>query len=254
MHAVVLGCGTSHGVPMIGCTCAVCTSSDPKNKRTRSGIVIQSSDSAVLVDAPPELRLQLVREKISAIDAVVLTHSHADHIMGLDDVRRINELTRRPMPVYARPSVLADIRRVFDYAFVPPEQDAGGLPSYELLDAGDRLQIGDMSIELFDVLHGRLPVLAVKVNWFAYLTDVSEIPAQAREKLKGLQTLILDATRIAPHPSHLHLDQAVELAQALKPERTYLTHLAHDYDYESTNRRLPKGIELSYDGLRVEID
>lgn len=250
-RAIVLGCGTSHGVPMVGCDCAVCSSDDPRNKRTRSSLLLEKNNTRVLIDTPPELRMQLVRERIGAIDAVIITHSHADHVMGLDDLRRITELTGHAVPVYAQPPVQEDIRRIFRYAFTPPEQAGGGLPSFDLRDAPETLSIGDLILELLPVFHGRLPVLAVKCQGLAYLTDVNDIPPEAAEKLQGLDTLILDATRLAPHPSHFHLDRAVEIAMALNPGRTYLTHLSHDYDYAETNRRLPERIELSYDGLKI---
>ncbi len=253
IEAIVLGCGTSHGVPTIGCRCNVCHSSDPKNKRTRSGIVIRSITNTVLFDAPPELRLQLVREQIDSIDSVVITHSHADHIMGLDDLRSITEKTGTPMPIYGQPNVLEDIRRVFNYAFIPPTNLGGGLPAFDLRPAPSPLIIGNLTFNLFEVLHGNLPVLGLRIGDFAYLTDVSEIPETVFPRLSGLQTLILDATRIAPHPSHFHLEKAVEVSQRLKPAQTYLTHLSHDYDYEATNAALPTGIELSFDGLRISI-
>jgi phosphoribosyl 1,2-cyclic phosphate phosphodiesterase len=253
MEAVILGCGTSHGVPMVACDCPVCTSEDPKNHRTRCSVLILGNEGTLLVDAPPELRLQLVRERIHRVDAVLITHSHADHIMGLDDVRRFNELTNSPMPVYAQRQTLQDVRRVFRYAFEPPAQEGGGLPAYDLIPAGSEVRVGDVRATLFEVLHGRLPVLGLRVGDFAYLTDVSEIPDQAWEKLRGLGTLVMDATRRDPHPSHFHLEKAIEVAMALNARQTYFTHLSHDYDYEATRAELPAGIELAYDGLRIPI-
>lgn len=215
--------------------------------------MLRSETTTVLVDAPPELRLQLVREDIPDLDAVILTHSHADHIMGLDDLRTITETDGEPIPIYAQVTTLKDVKRVFQYAFHPPDNPGGGLPAYDLKSATDPIQIGDLTIQTFEVIHGRIPVLGIRIGDFAYLTDVSEIPPKAESRLKGLKTLILDATRIAPHPSHFHLDKALEVANALAPTQTYLTHLAHDYDYQSTNAGLPAGIQLSYDGLRISI-
>jgi phosphoribosyl 1,2-cyclic phosphate phosphodiesterase len=252
-EAVVLGCGTSHGVPTVACGCEVCWSTNPRNQRSRSALLIRSGASTVLIDAPPELRLQLVREQVTSIDGVVVTHSHADHIMGMDDLRRFTEVTGRPVSVYAQPSVAEDIRRVFRYAFQPPDQPGGGLPAFDLKEAAPQFTVGDVAIESFEVLHGLLPVLGIRVGGFAYLTDVSEIPPAVEPRLRGLETLILDATRIAPHPSHFHLDRALEVAAELGAGTTYLTHLSHDYDYDRYEALLPERVHLSYDGLRIPI-
>ncbi|MEO7453804.1 MAG: MBL fold metallo-hydrolase, partial [Fimbriimonadales bacterium] len=241
---------TSHGVPMIGCDCAVCTSEDPRDRRTRSSLFLAGDGYNVLIDTPPELRLQLCRERISRIERVLVTHSHADHVMGMDDLRRLNEMTGEPTPVYAQPGVQEDLRRIFRYVFQPPAQVGGGLPKFMLHDCGDRMA---PDVELFEVTHGKLPVLGVKVREFAYLTDVSEIPAEVLPRLRGLETLIIDATRRKPHPTHLNFEQALAVIEDLKPERAYLTHLSHDYEYRDTNKNLPQGTELSYDGLRIPI-
>lgn len=239
---------------MIGCDCAVCLSDNPRNKRTRSALFLGGEGYNVLIDCPPELRMQLTRERISQIERVLITHSHADHVMGMDDLRRLYEMTGKPVKVWAQPSVLEDIRRIYRYAFERPTQVGGGLPAYELSSVwGDAPSEAVLppDIEVFEVLHGNLPVLGVKVRGFAYLTDVSEIPD--RDRLKGLETLVIDATRIKPHPTHLNLEQALAVIEDLKPAKAYLTHLSHDYDFEETNKNLPKGTELSYDGLRIRI-
>jgi phosphoribosyl 1,2-cyclic phosphate phosphodiesterase len=256
LTAIVLGCGTSHGVPMIGCDCAVCTSEDPRNGRTRSSLFLNGDGYNVLIDCPPEMRLQLCREGISDIDRVLITHSHADHVMGMDDLRRLYEMTHKPVKVWAQPSVLEDISRIYDYAFRPPEQIGGGIPAYQLFSVWDATpgnSILPPDIEVFEVLHGRLPVLGVKVRGFAYLTDVSEIPGDIAPRLEGLETLIIDATRRKPHPTHFNLEQALAVIARLKPVQAYLTHLSHDYDYAVANAKLPAGTELSYDGLRISI-
>src|SRR5688572_14871200 len=178
---------------MIGCDCAVCLSENSRNKRTRSALFLSGGGYNVLIDAPPELRLQLCRERISEIERVLITHSHADHVMGMDDLRRLYEMTGDPVKVWAQPSVLEDIRRIYRYAFERPAQLGGGLPAYQLISVwGDApgSAVLPPDIEVFEVLHGNLPVLGIKVRGFAYLTDVSEIPNG--DRLKGLETLIID--------------------------------------------------------------
>jgi len=246
----VLGCGTSHGVPMIGCECRVCLSDNPKNNRTRSALYLKGDGCSTLIDAPPELRLQLCREGIAFADQVILTHAHADHVMGLDDLRRFNDVTGRPLPIYAQEPVLEAVRRIVPYALQAPDKVGGGVPSFELYEAPAML---DPEIELFEVMHGTLAVLGVKVRGFAYLTDVSEIPSVVKERLMNLETLIVDATRIAPHSTHYHLEKALQVIEELGPRLAYLTHLAHDYDYDEWAGRLPAGVALSYDGLQIEV-
>jgi phosphoribosyl 1,2-cyclic phosphate phosphodiesterase len=235
---------------MIGCDCPVCKSDDPRNQRTRSSLFLSGEGYDFLIDTPPDLRLQLCREGISQIERVLVTHSHFDHVMGMDDLRRINEMTGESIPVYAQATVQDDLRRIFRYVFQPPTQVGGGLPKFTLHDCGEGL---NPDIELFEVLHGSLPVLGVKVRRFAYLTDVSAIPGTVMPRLRGLETLVIDATRRKPHPTHLNYEQTLAVIEELQPERAYLTHLSHDYEYHETNKNLPKGTELSYDGLRIGI-
>jgi phosphoribosyl 1,2-cyclic phosphate phosphodiesterase len=173
--------------------------------------------------------------------------------MGLDDLRRFNELTRSPMPIWAQTHVLEDVRRIFCYALTIPDEPGGGVPSYNLFEITDHIEIAGIPIETFEVLHGRLPVLGLRVGNLAYLTDVSEIPLAILDRLESLRTLIIDATRIAPHPTHFHLERSLEVAKLIGAETTYLTHLSHDYDYEKTNAELPPSVQLSFDGLRIPV-
>jgi phosphoribosyl 1,2-cyclic phosphate phosphodiesterase len=256
MKLTVLGCGTSTGVPMIGCSCEVCTSSNPKNKRFRSSILVTGDDGAnILVDTTPDFRSQCLASNIERLDAIIYTHSHADHIFGLDDIRSFNYRQKRPMPVYAEPSVLDDLQRIYQYIF-RETQKGGGKPQVELdeLSPLQELTIAGIDVLPMRVYHGRLPVLAFKFGpRFAYVTDVSEIPPDTWEQLKDLDLLMLDAVRIEPHETHFHLDAALEVIAQLQPKRALLTHLAHDYDYAITNAMLPAGVELAYDGQIVEI-
>ncbi len=249
---LVLGSGTSHGVPMIGCRCCVCTSEDPRNQRARPCILLELPHGNVLVDTPPELRLQCIRFGVDRVDAVLYTHAHADHLFGLDDIRRFNELQGGAMPIYAEPEVLDTIRRAFSYVFMPT-QAAGGKPQLLLHPLNGSLPLCGAQVEPLRVYHGDLPILAFRVGGFAYVTDVSHIPPDTEQRLQGLQWLFLDAVRYEPHPTHYHLEQAIEVVRRLQPKRAAFVHLSHDYDHVSTNALLPEGIELAYDGMRVEL-
>ncbi|MCC6444806.1 MAG: MBL fold metallo-hydrolase [Armatimonadetes bacterium] len=253
MKVLLLGTGTSHGVPSIGCACEVCVSGDPRNWRTRCSAAVFIGESVALIDTAPELRLQAIHHRLHRVDAVLYTHSHADHIFGLDDVRRFNEMQGADIPVYAEPFTLEDIQRAFRYIFVPT-QVGGGKP---------KLALNSLDSEAFDlfgepvrplrVWHGAVPVTAFRFSRFAYVTDCSAIPDETMEALAGLDVLVLDALRWRPHPTHLNIEQALEIIARLKPGKTYLTHTTHDLDYEKTNASLPKDVELAYDGLLIEV-
>lgn len=251
-EVVVLGSGTSNGVPMLGVEYPPEFLANPKNHRTRPSILLRGPDGNVLVDCAPEMRLQLLRENVLRVEGVLLTHAHADHIMGMDDLRSFSMVTRKAMPVYALPTHQDDVRRIFSYAF--KEFPAGvEVPRFDLRDMPAQLNVAGLSIETMIVLHGTAPVIALRVGNFAYVTDVSEIPHEAAEKLLGLDTLVLDAVRYKPHPNHFHFEKAIEVAQQIGATKTYFTHLSHDYDHDATNAGLPPEIELAYDGLRIPL-
>lgn len=247
-----LGTGTSHGVPMIGCGCPVCTSDDPRNQRTRCSVFIESGGTTLLIDTPPELRLQLVREGIACADAVLFTHSHADHIFGLDDVRRFNDALDAALPCYGSPETLATIRRAFDYVFVPT-QIGGGKPQLELIPVEGCFQAGEVAVTPIPVFHGSLRVLGFRIGGFAYVTDCSEIPPESARLLSGLDTLVLGVLRPEPHETHFSLSQGLAVVDQLKPRRAFFTHISHRLEHERTNAVLPPGIELAYDGLAVTV-
>ncbi len=250
----LLGTGTSVGVPVIGCDCAVCTSIDPRNHRTRTGVAIQTPRGIFLIDSPPELRLQLVREKIRLVEAVVYTHAHADHLFGLDDLRICGQYLQRPIALYCEPPVEAQIRATFAYAFAQPypNDHPGAIPHlvFESIDTTPFELLGQR-VQPIRLMHGKLPLLGFRINDVAFCTDVSEIPDESWPLLEGLDVLIIDALREKPHPTHFSVSQALEVVDRVRPRQTYLTHVSHSLEYEQTNARLPADVELSYDGLRI---
>ncbi len=248
-----LGTGTSHGIPVIGCACAVCRSGDPRNQRYRPAVLVRWRGQTFLVDTPPELRLQLLRAGVDHLDALFYTHTHADHIFGLDDVRVFNQRFGRPLPVHGSPETLANLRRQFFYVFVetPP---AGGKPQLELKPIEPLDQsfiVAGVPVQPVPVLHGTTTVLGFRFGDLAYVTDTNGIPEASLAHLANLDVLILDALRHQPHPTHFSLSEALAVVERLQPRRAYLTHICHDLDHEATNRDLPPGVELAYDGLVV---
>lgn len=256
MRCTVLGSGTSHGVPMIACSCDVCRSTDPRNKRFRPCFLVTAdSGENILVDTPPEFRLAAIASRLERVDTVLFTHSHADHIFGLDDLRIFNWRRKEPIPLLAEEPVLDDIRRVFRYCFVPT-QVGGGKPQLDLrpIAPGNGFDLFGVSILPLRVMHGSVPVLAyVFGGRLGYVTDVSEIPPESWDHLKGLDVLFLDGVRREPHSTHFHLARSLEVIEALAPKRAYLVHLSHDYDHAATNAELPAGVELAYDGLAIDL-
>jgi len=253
MKVIFLGTGTSHGVPVIGCDCRVCKSPNPKNHRTRPSILVQYNGANVLVDTATELRLQALRNGISRVDAVLFTHTHADHIFGLDDLRGFNLRREGTIPCYGDSGTITDIRRVFQYIFTET-QKGGGKPQIELRVIEDRFNLLGLDIIPVKIMHGKLPILGFRFNDVAYLTDCSHIAEESKELLRGLRLMILDALRFRPHPTHFSLSQALEVVEELKPDRTFFTHICHDMDHEEANRMLPDYAQLAYDGLTVLID
>jgi phosphoribosyl 1,2-cyclic phosphate phosphodiesterase len=248
-----LGTGTSHGVPMIGCHCSTCQSADPRDRRLRPSIFIEGDDGLkVLVDAGPDLRAQALTHDLRRIDAIVFTHGHADHILGLDEIRRYNHLQRAPMPCFADAATVADMRKMFSYIFDPATPKGGGVPQLEPFTIAGSFCIGGSEFVPVPVMHGRRPILGLRVGRFAYLTDCNAIPGSSLPLLEDLDVLVLDALRERPHPTHFSLNEAVQAARKLSPRRTYFTHMCHDLQHAPTCDRLPAGMELAYDGLVIE--
>ncbi len=250
-----LGTGTSVGIPMLGCDCAVCTSTDPRNQRYRCSVLISTPAGRILIDTPPELRLQLLRAKVPFVHAVLFTHYHADHLFGLDDVRPFPRHLGGPLPLYCDAETEEKIRQSFAYAFrhgaekLPP----GWLPQLTFARVnGEAFSVLDQRVVPIPLEHAQYQVLGFRLGDVAYCTDVSRIPDGSWPKLEGLRVLVLDALRPQPHPAHFSLEEALDVIARLRPEKAYLTHIAHELEHEETNRRLPPGVEVAYDGLSFE--
>lgn len=249
-----LGTGTSHGVPMIGCDCAVCTSDDPRDRRSRASILIEFDEQVVLVDTGPELRLQCVANNVNRLNAVLYTHHHADHVTGLDDLRRFNWIMGQPLKCYGMPVTLNALRQMFPYVFEDDPDYPSHKPLLELIPIGDApFELLGRTIVPIPLLHGALPVLGFRVGRFAYCTDCSVIPESSRDKLTDLDVLILDALRPRPHPTHLSLEQAVEMARRIGARKTFFTHIAHAMGHAETNATLPESMALAYDGQVIHV-
>jgi phosphoribosyl 1,2-cyclic phosphate phosphodiesterase len=250
-----LGTGTSVGVPMIGCDCDTCASSNPRNSRTRSSVVIGLPGGNLLIDTTPDLRTQLLREHVGRIEATLYTHDHADHLMGFDDLRVFAHYLSSPMPVYCEAQVEQRLRRAFDYAFTPEAKNYGpSVPQvvFHAIAPGPFEVLGQ-PMTAMRLFHGRFQVLGFRIGNVAYCTDTNAIPPESRALLAGLDVLVLDALRHQPHFSHFSLDEAVAVARELGAKQTLLTHISHDLEHEATNAMLPPGVSLAYDGLRVPL-
>lgn len=258
MRLHFLGTGTSFGVPVIGCGCATCTSSDPRDSRMRHGAVVEEGDRRLLVDTPPELRLQLVRAGISAIDAVWYTHCHADHTHGVDDLRVFSVRGGAPLEVFADEGCKALLERKFDYVFDPSMKPLEGTtkPDARLVPyrAYEPARVGGFEVIPLPVPHGMVNAYGFRVGELGYITDAKRLPARTLEALAGVRVLVLNALWDGePHPTHFNVEEAVAAASAVGAERTYLTHLSHRVGHASLLEQLPQGIEPAYDGLVVEI-
>lgn len=255
MQITFLGTGTSQGVPMIGCECAVCRSTAPEDKRFRAAIVVTQDDGTrVLVDTPPDLRSQALAWGLTRVDAVVYTHSHADHIFGLDELRRFIALRGGgTMPVYGDARTVDDLQRTFPYAFDSPPELGGGVPRLvpQVVDATFR--IGDTPWTPVPILHGRRVIHGYRIGGFAYLTDCSRVPDTTWALLEDLDLLVVGALRERPHPTHFSVAEAIEAARRTGARRTLFTHMCHDLGHAETNARLPAGMALAYDGLSVSL-
>lgn len=254
---VIMGTGTSIGVPVVGCRCSVCMSDNPRNRRMRSGVLIRAPLGEMIIDAGPELRMQLVRERATLIRAAIFTHSHADHIMGIDDLRIFGFQLDDSVPLYCEEVVEQQIRQTFSYAFSDPTTHAHKYAAprlrFERITEGQDFSLLGLNIRTIRLKHGELPILGFRIGNMAFCTDVSTIPADSREQLKNLDVLVLNTLRHKPHPTHLHLDAALNLIRQLQPRQAYLTHMSHELDYDELLKELPANVAPAYDGLRIAI-
>ena len=253
MIVTVLGSGTSQGVPVIGCTCLVCQSKDPRDKRLRTSILIQTDEVTVAVDAGPDFRQQMLRENVTKLDAVIISHEHKDHIGGLDDLRPYIFMQKKPMTLYVADTALPEIKREYSYAF--DEHPYPGAPTYDIRRLDETpFDLGDLHIIPIKLKHFTLTCYAFRIGNFAYVTDLSEISEEAVKKLQGVEYLIIEALQKKKHYSHLTLDEAIEISQKVGAKKTWFTHCSHSMGLAADiNRELPEGMMLAYDGLKIEI-
>ena len=256
MEITFLGTGTSHGVPVIGCTCPVCLSSDPRNKRLRTSIHILTPEISLMVDTTPDFRFQCLREGINHVDAVLYTHSHVDHILGFDDLRRFCEMENKSIPVYGSERTLTDLARVFQYAFDGSARYANYVRPDPKLLAGP-FSIGDLEVTPVELPHGRMVTNGFVFTksgkrMFAYFTDCASVPAEAEEAALDVDVLVIDALRQNSHQTHFTIAGAIEAARRIRAKKTYLIHMCHEVAHEETESLLPSDIKLTYDGLRLE--
>lgn len=254
-QALFLGTGTSTGVPLIGCSCAVCASSDTRNNRLRSSLYLTHAGFGLLIDTTPDFRQQALRSGIPRIDAVLVTHGHADHVFGMDDLRRFNTLQRARIPVYASPSTVGVLSRVFDY-FLAPGFEGTYLPQVDFVTMEGPLRIGPFEVTPFDVEHGRDRTWGFRIDTgahsLAYAPDCFRFPDAARAVVRGVGTMVLDALRHTPHVSHMTVAESVQTLRQISAAQSFLTHLGHDLDYAKLVAHLPAGILPAYDGLRID--
>jgi phosphoribosyl 1,2-cyclic phosphate phosphodiesterase len=254
MKLTFLGTGTSQGVPMIGCSCEVCHSMDYRDKRLRTAVLVETEETAIVIDAGPDFRQQMLCKRQRRLDAVLITHEHKDHVAGLDDVRAFNFLQEKSMPVYGMQRVLNQLKIEYAYAFA--EHKYPGVPKIELFEikAGDALQLGNIRVEAIPVMHAKLPILGFRLGDLAYITDANFLSADALKQMEGCRVLVLNALQKHPHISHFTLDEAVELAKSTGIPKVYFIHMSHRMGRHAViSKELPEGIQLAWDGLEVQV-
>jgi len=252
MKVTVLGSGTSVGIPMVGCECETCTSTDARDNRLRPSIMVEHNGYTIIVDTSADFRQQALRIGLKRVDAVLITHCHADHVFGLDDIRALN-FRQGPIPFFANEPAWKGLRQVFGYVFDPNTQRGGALPELVPHTVMGTFSLFGLEITPIEIIHGRLKVLAYRFDNFAYATDCNFIPDESCDQLMGLDTLIIDGLRYKPHTTHMAIEQSLGYIERLKPRQAYLTHMSHDVMHARTSKELPPGVELAYDGLQIDL-
>ncbi|MCD6287963.1 MAG: MBL fold metallo-hydrolase [Candidatus Hydrogenedentes bacterium] len=252
MRVLFLGTGTSVGVPVIGCTCPVCTSTDPRNNRLRVSLYIRTATGfSILIDTGPDLRQQALRYGITRVDAVLFTHAHADHIFGMDDLRRFNRDPDHALPCYADRKTSDSIKSIFGYSM--NHRMGGSLPLVHITEVENAFELGGVSVVPVPLKHGRRITTGYRIGGFAYLTDCNAIPQTSLPLLEGLDVLVIDGLRYRPHPTHFTIPEAIDAIERIGPRHAYITHLSHEIDHATVTAQLPDGIELAYDGLDITV-
>ncbi len=249
----ILGSGTSHGIPMIGCQCQVCRSDNPRNRRLRASALVSAGDRNLLIDTAVEMRLQALAAGLSRVDAVVFTHHHTDHVCGFDDLRRFCNLQKQLIPCYGNAETIERLKAMFPYVHTDTSKGFYDLPVVGLNVIDGPFSAAGLPITPVPLKHGWWPCYGYRIGDFAYCTDVSEVPAESMQMLRNLDVLVLGALRHREHATHMSLSQSLEVVAELRPRQTYFTHMAHDLEHEATNHTLPEGVQLAYDGLEFEV-
>ncbi len=258
LNVTILGCGSSAGVPLIGCDCAVCVSDNPKNKRSRVSVLLEQGDTKLLVDTSPDLKQQALRHHITTVDAIIYTHAHADHCHGIDDVRSFNFHKNQTIKCYSDHATIAEIKQRFDYVFRPPIPEYGWFkaslePIECSLDSHDPITIGDMDIILFRQEHGTHSTVGIKTGHTVYSTDVNNFPKESHYLLENLDLWVVDCLRYNPAPTHAHLELTLSWIKEFKPKRAILTHMSHALDYDTLMKETPAHVEPAYDGMVIHL-
>lgn len=254
MRFTLLGTGTSSGVPTISCNCPTCTSTDVRDKRLRTSLLVESDSTTVIIDTSPDFRQQMLKFNVKKLDGIIFTHHHFDHIGGFDDIRAFNYTSKKSVPIYLTAKTLEKLKRTFFYAFEEVEQMGGGIPMIDInIIDSDKFRIGNIVFEPIKLLHGKLEVLGFRINNFAYCTDTNFIPSESIRKLYGLDILILDVLRYTKHTTHFNLEEGISAAKTIGAKKTYFTHIAHQIKFDECQPYLPPDIYLAYDGLTFEL-